>query len=221
VLLGPRLITDSHNRWRQICDLGCGTGGNLRFLAAWGDVLGVEQDKEVAFRVRHESGLRILSVEAKATGLGTSVFHLVTAFDLLEHCEDDRAVCREAYRILQPDGRFVVTVPAHPWLWGRQDTISHHLRRYTPSQLRVLLRSVGFTLERATAFNSWFFPLVAAVRLWRRFVKDQSTESDFAMTTPGFWNEVAYQIMRTEAWVLQYMNLPEGVSYAVVARKPA
>ena len=29
-----------------------------------------------------------------------------------------------------PVGTFLATVPAHRWMWGAQDEISHHFRRY-------------------------------------------------------------------------------------------
>ena len=50
-------------------------------------------------------------------------------------------------RVLRPGGRALLFVPAFMFLWGVQDDVSHHRRRYT----RQVLRTV---VEQAAGFES-------------------------------------------------------------------
>jgi hypothetical protein len=55
-------------------------------------------------------------------------------------------------------------VPALPSLWGGQDIVSSHRRRYTRSTFTEAFARAGLPAPRATYFNIFLFPAVAAVR---------------------------------------------------------
>jgi SAM-dependent methyltransferase len=96
-------------------------------------------------------------------------FDLVLLLDVLEHVEDDRAFLASLLEeSLAPGGRVLLSVPAWPCLYGRQDRTLGHLRRYTRSRCRELLRAAGL---RRLAGGGLFYSLVparwASVRLDR------------------------------------------------------
>ncbi len=41
------------------------------------------------------------------------------AFDVVEHCEDERLAIAELTRVLEPGGRMLLSVPAYQWAWSR------------------------------------------------------------------------------------------------------
>ena len=45
----------------------------------------------------------------------------------------------EMRRVLRPSGRAFLFVPAFMFLWGVQDDISHHRRRYTRAGLQQVV----------------------------------------------------------------------------------
>jgi hypothetical protein len=61
-------------------------------------------------------------------------------------------------RLLTPDGRIMLTVPAFQRLWSENDVQLGHFRRYTLGQLSALLEEAGFRVTYAT----YFFSLVWA-----------------------------------------------------------
>src|ERR1017187_8051755 len=77
--------------------------------------------------------------------------------DVLEHLDDPGVLLRHAAAYMAPGCQLVVTVPGG---W-RSAFYSHigHRRHYTPAQLRGLLESAGFAVERAYAAGFPFFNL--------------------------------------------------------------
>jgi SAM-dependent methyltransferase len=206
----------------EILDFGCGTGTMLEHLGAFGDARGVDADP-AAVEFCHRRGVE--AVEHVPPGplphAGGS-FDLVTALDVLEHIPDDRFALSELLRVLKPGGTLLVAVPAMPFLWGPQDEISHHERRYVLRQLRERLVSGGFTVDRLTFFNTLLFPPIAAIRVLRptRRGSDDVT-SDFAMTSPdSLANRVLARVFSSEAALLRRTDLPFGVSLLALAQKP-
>ena len=61
----------------------------------------------------------------------TQGYDLIGAFDVIEHIDDDRAGIASIATKLKPGGKFIMTVPAHPWMWSAHDVVNHHKRRYS------------------------------------------------------------------------------------------
>ena len=65
-------------------------------------------------------------------------------FDVLEHIEDEARALRIVNQKLKPGGRIALSVPAYMWLWGQQDIVNHHYRRYTVREVKWKLRGCRF-----------------------------------------------------------------------------
>lgn len=206
----------------RILDYGTGTGTMLDVLRGFGDAQGVDADERaVAFcHARGEALVRRL--DHGALPFCDASFDLLTALDVLEHIDDDRGTLREIARVLAPGGRLVVTVPANPWMWGAQDEVSHHFRRYTAARLRAAIECSGLELERLTHFNTLLFPPITAIRLLRRLrPAPGEPRSDFGLPGgKGAVNLLLARIFGLEARWLRHAGLPFGVSLLAVARSP-
>jgi hypothetical protein len=103
------------------------------------------------------------------------------------------------------------------FLWGVQDDVSHHRRRYTLKELQEVVRASGFEIDRATYLNLIFFlPILAARQLMR--LTGYRPESENKLTL-GFLNGFLGSIFATEATLLRYFSFPFGVSAICVARR--
>ncbi|MGV3755635.1 MAG: class I SAM-dependent methyltransferase [Verrucomicrobiota bacterium] len=213
--------------WRpgmKVFEIGCGPGLNLYSLYPQDcELYGMEPEAENAGIAgkRGKVPVSVGTVEAMPPELSAQQFDVITMFDVLEHIQDDASALRLVKERLVPGGCLVMTVPAYQWMWGQQDVVNLHYRRYTEGQLVMRLREAGFEVQRATYFNSLLFPPIAAVRLLARlFVsKDKPAKSDFEYSTGGL-NGVLYQIFAAEAGWLEKFSFPCGVSVFAVARKP-
>src|SRR5690349_2640084 len=209
-----RRVTDRRPR---ILDVGCGTGANLLMLSQYGDAEGVDiSDDALAFC--RERGLdQVRKGAGEQLPYDDSTFDLVTAFDVVEHMDDDLAGLREMYRVLRPGGHALLFVPTFMFLWGVQDEVSHHRRRYRLSELRRVLEKAGFEIERSTYANITFFlPILLVRKLMSLTGIKTDTENNINVSA---LNGVFGALFGAESAVLRYMNLPFGVSGLCVAKK--
>src|SRR6185436_716868 len=112
-------------------------------------------------------------------------FDLVTALDVVEHMDDDVAALREMRRVLRPGGRVLLFVPTFMFLWGLQDDVSHHRRRYRLSELGRVLEQAGFEIERSTYANITFFLPILFIRKLMRLTGIKA-ESENNINVPAF-----------------------------------
>jgi SAM-dependent methyltransferase len=148
-----------------------------------------------------------------------ATFDLVTAFDVVEHMDDDLAGLKEMRRVLRPGGRVLLFVPTFMFLWGLQDEVSNHRRRYRLPELRRVLEHAGFEVERMTYANITFFLPILLVRKLMRFTGIRAaTENN--INVPAL-NGILGRLFGAESWILRRMNLPFGVSGLCVARVKA
>ncbi|HEX5875593.1 MAG TPA: methyltransferase domain-containing protein [Pyrinomonadaceae bacterium] len=208
-----RRVTDRRPR---ILDVGCGTGANLLMLSKYGDAEGVDisEDALTFCRDRGLDKVRLGAGEELPYDDGT--FDLVTALDVVEHMDNDLAGLKEMRRVLRPGGHVLLFVPTFMFLWGLQDDVSHHRRRYRLSELRRVLEEAGFEIERTTYANiTFFFPILLIRQLMR--VTGIKAESENNINVSAF-NGVLGKLLGAESLLLRYMNLPFGVSGLCVAR---
>ncbi len=134
----------------EILDVGCGTGANLELLSEFGKASGVDVSAEAVAFCDARGLENVKQAVAEALPFEDGSFELVTSLDVIEHLDDDIAGLKEMRRVLRPDGRLLLVVPAFMFLWGVQDVVINHRRRYTLSQLRQAVLEAGFEIERSS-----------------------------------------------------------------------
>jgi SAM-dependent methyltransferase len=153
--------------------------------------------------------------------------HLLTAFDVLEHGEDDQAMLAEAYRVCAPGGWGVFAVPAYHFMWGDHDVAAHHYRRYSASEIRQRIEESGFRVQRMTYLNTFLFPVSVVFRhlksffvgVLRRAGVQIEVKSDFRSTAPPWINPALLRIFTAENLLLRHHNLPFGLSICCIVQK--
>ncbi|MDT4954117.1 MAG: hypothetical protein QOJ02_2255 [Acidobacteriota bacterium] len=201
----------------RILDVGCGTGANLELLGKYGEASGVDVSQDALTFCRARGIENVRHGEAEKLPFEDGSFDLVTGLDVVEHLDDDVAGLKEMWRVLKPGGRALLFVPAFMFLWGVQDDVSHHRRRYTLPGLRKVVREAGFEVERATYANITFF---APILLGRAVMKvtglRPASENNINVSA---LNGVLGRVLGAESSFLRRMNFPFGVSALCVARK--
>lgn len=224
------LITDWPPGYK-VLEVGCGTGNVLRALeqtCVGGTVVGMDLFKEgLAFARQRVSCPLVLGNIENPPFLGG--FNLIGAFDVIEHIPDDVRVLHSIHTMLEPDGRLLVTVPAHQALWSYFDTASHHCRRYEPSELRQKLNQTGYEIEFLSPFMASTYPLIwAGRRVARAMARDRrpnegQTDHDLALKElriiPVINPMLAFLLTQEARLIERRRTLPMGSSLLVIARK--
>lgn len=208
-----RRVTDRRPR---ILDVGCGTGANLLMLSKYGEAEGVDISEDALAFCRERGLDKVKLGAAEELPYEDGTFDLVTAFDVVEHMDDDLAGLSEMRRVLRPGGRVLLFVPTFMFLWGLQDDVSNHRRRYRLPELRRVLEHAGFEIERTTYANITFFLPILLIRKLMR-VTGMKTDSENSINVPSL-NGVLGRLFGAESLILRHMNLPFGVSGLCVAR---
>lgn len=140
------------------------------------------------------------------------------ATDVIEHVDADQVALAEIYRILRPGGTVLFTVPAFPSLWGLQDIVSHHYRRYRMKPFLNLLNDTNFQVVTKFYFNYLLFvPIFLARQVLRIFRIDLNSENE--VNNP-LLNRLLGWIFRFDVMTAPYLQPPFGVSILALARRP-
>jgi hypothetical protein len=103
------------------------------------------------------------------------------------------------------------------FLWGVQDEVSNHRRRYTRAELHRAIEKAGLSVERSTYANITFFGPTLIGRLIMR-ATGLRPESEANINLSAL-NGILGWILGAENWWLRKLNLPFGVSLVCVARR--
>ena len=202
---------------RLILDAGCGAGGMLDTLSAHGRVRDIEPDPGAVRWCHEHFPTHRVDVGSIPEALPTSAeLDLITAFDVIEHVEDDTAALAAFATALRPGGHLLITVPALPWLWSAHDERNQHFRRYTASTLDAVTLAAGLTIVHRTYYNTALLPLAAGRRMFER-VRPSEPESDLFLPSRPM-NGALAAIFGAERHIVSRRRLPIGVSLLVLAR---
>ena len=89
-------------------------------------------------------------------------FDTVIALNVIEHIEDDNLVINNCKKLLKPNGRLIILVPAFMKLYNSFDKELGHYRRYNKKKLGDLFQTQHLQIIRIQYFNcagilGWWF----------------------------------------------------------------
>jgi SAM-dependent methyltransferase len=202
-----------------IVDVGCGVGSNLDLLKSMGfKVIGI--DSEIyGLSLAQKSISEVLLVNGDLVNLPfkSDSIGLVIATDIIEHLDDDSIGIKEIHRALKQDGNVILTVPAFKSLWGIQDVVGMHKRRYSKNEFLKKIEQAGFTVLKSSYFNFFlFFPILFGRRLIRFFRLRIESENRINFPLFNFFLKTIFSI---EPFLLKYFSFPFGVSVFCIAKK--
>jgi len=211
---------------RLLMDLGCGVGGMLAPMAEYGRVIGTDVTWQGLEHCARRGFPRRLASHGTHGPLRDESLHCVTAFDALEHIEDDVGALAEIHRMLKPGGVLIASGPAYQFLFAQQVRITHHFRRYTLGEMTGKTRSVGLQITKASYINFLLFPAILPAVLGLKLLQgvthpdDGQAGSNVGIGIPAWLNASLSAVFRSEAGLLRWVSAPAGHSLVMVARKP-
>ncbi len=196
-------------KFEKALDIGCGVGSHFSVLQKFSSsVKGIDFSAK-AVKYCKEKGLKNVEQGDVCNLQEKEKYDLVLCSELLEHVDDSKAVS-EVANVMVKGGVFLFSVPAHMYLWNDNDDLSLHLRRYEKKQLKEVLEK-HFIVEKLSYWNSTLFlPTYLFYKVQKLRKKREKTNN--LNLVPGFLNGVLLTILRVENWLIQKINLPQGIS---------
>lgn len=140
-------------------EIGCGPGILLHELQSRGfECTALESSPRalsIAEEIASDSGSSI-EFFAKPQIDWPDRFHLVMAFEVLEHIEDDGSALADWTSWIAPGGSILLSVPAHEDCWNARDVWAGHVRRYERTELVSKIQQAGLEVESVECYG---FPL--------------------------------------------------------------
>lgn len=203
---------------KTVVDLGAG-GGTLLYnisKVTTAKLIGVDfSDTAVAYLKRKVPKAKIHKEDVMVTSLGNESCDFVVSTMTIEHV-DDNTFLKEVYRILSPQGYFLVTTvlrTKNAWYfykdkYGKTVLEPSHKREYTSvSSLLTLLNENGFTILK-TNTPKIKFPLI-----------DPFLKVIFGFIKNNFWNNLPATKLIEFLRKITRIPIPGYYAIEVVAQK--
>ncbi|MBK8926563.1 MAG: methyltransferase domain-containing protein [Crocinitomicaceae bacterium] len=87
--------------------------------------------------------------------------------ELLEHCYDTKSILSEIFRVIEPNGNLIGTVP---FIWLLHETPNDYYR-FTPHALKKILEDAGFHSVEITSFGGYNKALSVSLAIWLSYQK--------------------------------------------------
>jgi len=167
-----------------VLDCGCGMGVYMMMMNRLRNVkiIGVDGDVgRLEWAEREGVAAQLARVDIHKLPFATGSFDKVLMSEVLEHLADDRVAIQEVYRVLKPGGVLALSVPHanYPLLWDPINKTlealgiapfrnagpitglwSNHWRLYRPSELRDVIGTAGFTIDKLEEQTHYAFPFI-------------------------------------------------------------
>ncbi|HUI94067.1 MAG TPA: class I SAM-dependent methyltransferase [Chitinivibrionales bacterium] len=203
-----------------ILDVGMGTGIiSLELRRVGLRSVGVDISKDALSYAKKRQGLVCVQAMGCSLPFCQHSFDGAVCFDTMEHVPDEIALLTSIRQALSPNGMLVISVPAHPFLFGAHDRALGHERRYSRWSLERALLKSGFSPVSIEWLNVTLFPPIALVRWIRRIYQGnrQLSKSDMS-EIPDPLNSVLKTILAAEAGWTKLLPFLPGLSLLAVAQ---
>lgn len=170
-------------------DVGCGPA-NLHDPRYSFMTIGIDRSLlSCSMAAQKNSTLRYTCSDAVHLPFAQDSFQIIFAMEIIEHIENDSHVLNEIHRVLAKNGTAIISVPAFRALWGYNDELYGHFRRYSRQNLLQKLELSGFRVLYSTYYKvPWIIPLFIIRKIKMAFFHHKKTDDFVAL--PGWLNKL-------------------------------
>ncbi len=207
------------SKGKVLLDIGCGTGITIRKIKGFDVMIGVDVSKEALNYAKGRNCKNLICGSVYTLPLRSNSADCLLMLDVLEHLSEEKAALLEVHRVCKEGGEITVTVPAYQFLWSGEDEVSNHKRRYVKLELRRLIESSRFKIQKLSYFNCFLMPSIYTVILFNRVFNKKAMQESDLKKIPNVLNLIFEMILYVESILLRIINLPFGASLICIASK--
>jgi SAM-dependent methyltransferase len=210
----------------RILDAGCSTGYLLQDLVSElpnALLVGIDYVFAGLPLARMNAGFAsLLQADAVNLPIAHNSIDVIVSANLLEHIPDDVAALKEFSRVLRPEARAIIAVPAGPQLYDYYDRFLLHQRRYGRQELHNKALLAGFSVVKTFYIGSLIYPLFFLLKKRNRLLRAglnglalaEQVSRDISVTQNS---ALGHRLVVIERSLLAAgLNLPIGIRQVVV-----
>lgn len=204
----------------QIIEVGAGTGGVARELIKEGYCVAVGELYSKGLEFARSYGItRRYQFNIYNTPFKEH-FDVCCLFDVLEHLDYDYVALKNVSTMLKKNGYIILTVPAHMWLWNKDDVTAKHKRRYEQKELVHLVENAGFDVLEAKNFFLSILPLLYMRTILKRDVGGENHDAEYgSIEIHPIINHILDVVTRIENALFTNLHPSVGGSIILIGRK--
>ncbi len=205
----------------KILDLGCGTGGTMKYLGLCGysNIYGIDNSKHAIDFCKKRRIKNVRLGNANKIPFGDKSFDAVICLDVLYHKDVDlKKAPEEIFRVLKKGGVLYSQEPAYNWLKSKHDEAIETRKRFTKSELSDIFIKSNFTQIKASYFNMLLALPIFVSRIKGKLIKSSDKKSD-VRKMPKLINNLIYLSLLIETYLFTFFVFPVGISIVSVWKK--
>lgn len=166
----------------KLLEIGCGSGSKLVTMRALGwNVIGQEIDKG-SKKIHEKNLLNVYYNELQDIGFESDSFDAIGINHVIEHIPFPQEIMRECFRILKPEGKFIIITPNNSAIGGKLFKkywhgydFPRHLNIFSKESLISCALNEGFSLveSKTSACNA---EVTASLSIESFFYKSHNTQ---------------------------------------------
>ncbi len=135
----------------RLLEIGCGKAGFLNLAESQFDVEGIDISSTAIETIQPQFGERVCVLNVEQRPLPGSGYHVIAAFNVLEHLHQPEKVVAKLFKALAPGGWLFGSVPNKFGPAGSLHTLLSnifdrtHISTFTPNTWQRIFRHAGFT----------------------------------------------------------------------------
>lgn len=216
------------NKFKNILDLGCGTGGNLTELEKFGEAEGLEYS-DYALRLCKENKHKCFQGSVLDLKKITKKYQLVTIFDVLYQFEKDRVsdILLNVKNLTEAGGFIMIREPAFNIAFGRHDIEVGTKTRFTKKDFIEIFYEIGYEIKFITYLNFLLFLPIILKRKLDLFLNQNpksdldvpsTEENQFLKKFLNIEKDIILFVVKHFDYLRNYI-FPFGISIFIIAQK--
>lgn len=209
----------------KILDIGCGFGVLVAMAAKRGkNINGLDTSAHMI--AGSQEYLQSINLDPNLVSLQTAEelveqnaqFEVIIMIDVLEHIEDPRGFLKIVEQLLTPNGRLILSVPAHAEFYDSRDELLGHYLRYEKD---TLLADVGVTNLQVEDLHYWNLLGWLERKFRQYFLSGINTHEQYAFRySTNTLSKLLNRLLRGYFFLVENRIRPfNGLTLILVARK--
>lgn len=194
-------------------EIGSGIGNLSKYFITNGSITLSDNDKGLVsflkkvFKSKKNVSVKYIDIEKNINTKST--YNSLFAINVLEHIKNHKVAVKNMNKLLKNNGMLVLLVPAKKNAFTTLDKELGHYRRYEKNELKKLIISCGFSIEKTYYFN------VVGLLSWkiRALIEKES------VNLKPYQIKIFDSIVPALKIIENIVRPPMGISLIVIARK--